>query len=60
MKQDMNIKFKGVKSMSKNYEDFIKSKIIKIKDSGFKINESELNKNLFDFQKHIVHLLLQY
>ena len=59
MKQDMNIKFKGVKSMSKNYEDFIKSKIIKIKDSGFKINESELNKNLFDFQKHIVKKALQ-
>lgn len=36
------------------YEEFLKSKQKTIKKSGFDIEEKELNKNLFDFQKHIV------
>jgi superfamily II DNA or RNA helicase len=40
--------------MNQKYEDFLKSKITKVSQSGFDISESELNPALFDFQKHIV------
>ena len=36
------------------YEDFLKQKVKSIVKSGFKVNESELNSNLFDFQRFIV------
>jgi len=36
------------------YAKFLESKIFNAVDSGFKIDETKLNKNLFDFQKHIV------
>lgn len=36
------------------YEDFLKSKIKTIHESGFEVNESDLNPLLFDFQKYIV------
>lgn len=42
-----------------NYEEFIKSKQKQIIDSGFDIDESELNKNLFLFQKFIVKKALK-
>lgn len=37
-----------------NYSDFLETKKKKVIESGFDIDESQLNKNLFDFQKHIV------
>lgn len=42
-----------------NYEEFLKTKVTKIQDAGFEVKESELNKNLFDFQKEIVKLALK-
>lgn len=36
------------------YEDFLKQKVKSIIKSGFEVNESELNSNLFDFQRFIV------
>lgn len=38
----------------KNYEDFLKSKTITDKKSGFAVKLEELNKQLFDFQKIVV------
>ena len=37
-----------------NYSDFISTKIISVKSSGFNIEKSDLNKELFDWQKDIV------
>lgn len=36
------------------YDEFLKTKVKSIQDSGFNIPESELNPKLFDFQKYIV------
>ncbi len=36
------------------YQDFLKTKSKKIIQSGFEINDSELNSHLFDFQKFVV------
>jgi DNA modification methylase len=36
------------------YQEFLKQKIKSIPDSGFDIEESQLNAKLFDFQKYIV------
>ena len=41
------------------YEEFLKSKEKTFIESGFEINESELNENLFPFQKHIVKKALK-
>lgn len=41
------------------YEDFLKQKVKSIIKSGFEVNESELNSNLFDFQRFIVKRALQ-
>jgi len=41
------------------YKDFLESKKATIIDSGFEVNESELNSNLFDFQKYIVKTALK-
>jgi DNA modification methylase len=41
------------------YEEFLKSKIKTIQESGFEIDESELNPSLFDFQKYIVKRALK-
>jgi len=40
--------------MDVNYQELLERKIKKVQQSGFKIKESQLNKHLFDFQKHIV------
>ena len=37
-----------------NYEEFLKSKRIEIKNSGFNLKKEDLNKKLFEFQKDIV------
>lgn len=42
-----------------NYQEFLKSKTKNHLDSGFEINEDELNNNLFDFQKYIVKIALK-
>lgn len=42
-----------------NYEEFLKSKQKTFIESGFEVNENELNANLFDFQKHIVKIALK-
>lgn len=36
------------------YIEFLNSKVKRINDSGFDVNPSALNNNLFDFQRHIV------
>lgn len=45
--------------MSTNYTDFLKSKQKNHVQSGFDCNDSDLNKNLFDFQKFIVKRALK-
>ncbi|KKK49276.1 hypothetical protein LCGC14_3136710, partial [marine sediment metagenome] len=42
-----------------SYKDFLKSKITTYQDSGFDIDESKLNKNLFPFQKICVKTALK-
>ena len=42
-----------------DYKTFLKNKFKNIQESGFEIKESELNKNLFDFQKRIIKTALQ-
>ena len=37
-----------------NYNQFLESKIKRYENAGFEVSESDLNPNLFDFQKHIV------
>ena len=41
-----------------DYEKFLKTKEKTFISSGFDVEENELNKNLFDFQKHIVKIAL--
>jgi DNA modification methylase/superfamily II DNA or RNA helicase len=41
------------------YKEFLKSKKKSFIESGFDVDESQLNKNLFDFQKHIVKRALK-
>lgn len=45
--------------MDKKYKEFLESKIKSFINSGFEIEESELNSNLFDFQRHIVKTALK-
>ena len=40
--------------MKMNYEDFLKTKELQSIETGFDVDKSELNDNLFDFQKDIV------
>lgn len=42
-----------------NYNDFLKSKIKRITNSGFEISQDTLNKNLFPFQRFIVQRALK-
>lgn len=42
-----------------NYQEFLKSKVKTHQKSGFDIEESDLNKNLFPFQKYIVKKALK-
>jgi DNA modification methylase len=42
-----------------NYTEFLQTKKKSFLESGFEINESELNINLFDFQKYIVKRALK-
>lgn len=41
------------------YEEFIQNKINTKPDSGFNVDQKDLNSNLFDFQKHIVQKALK-
>ena len=41
------------------YSDFLKSKAIAAKPSGFEIDKSELNRNMFDFQKDLCRWALK-
>jgi DNA modification methylase len=41
------------------YQEFLKTKRKTFIESGFDVNENKLNKNLFDFQKHIVKTALK-
>jgi hypothetical protein len=41
-----------------NYQEFLETKKKTFIESGFDIDESQLNKNLFDFQKHAVKTAL--
>ena len=36
------------------YKEFLKSKVQRVTEAGFTVDESMLNKNLFDFQRYIV------
>jgi DNA modification methylase len=42
-----------------NYHEFLETKKKSFISSGFEIKESQLNKNLFDFQRHIVKIALK-
>ena len=42
-----------------SYEEFLETKKIKPIISGFDVSDSELNSNLFDFQKAIVKWALK-
>lgn len=42
-----------------NYQEFLKSKIKSLQETGFDIKQEQLNKNLFDFQKFIVQKALK-
>ena len=42
-----------------NYTEFLQTKKKSFLESGFEINENELNSNLFDFQKYIVKRALK-
>ena len=41
------------------YTEFLQTKVKTVQDSGFDIQESELNSKLFDFQKYCVRLALK-
>ena len=41
------------------YKEFLDTKIKRHQKSGFKIDESKLNTNLFDFQRFIVKKALE-
>ena len=45
--------------MNMNYKEFLKTKDKSFIDAGFDIKQSELNSNLFDFQKHVVQIALK-
>ena len=45
--------------MDKSYSEFLESKRKSFIDSGFEIEENELNSNLFDFQRYIVKTALK-
>ena len=47
------------KEMSKNYDEFLNKKKIKLVEFGFEINENEINPMLFDFQKFCVKRALK-
>jgi DNA modification methylase len=45
--------------MTKEYLEFLERKKQTIQDSGFEINDADLNASLFDFQRHIVKTALR-
>lgn len=47
------------KSINMNYQEFLESKIKRVQDSGFDIEETDLNPLLFDFQKYCVKRALK-
>ncbi len=50
---------KDIKNNKMQYKDFLKTKSKSHIDSGFEINEEQLNPKMFNFQKHIVKIALQ-
>ena len=42
-----------------DYLKFLEQKKVQHTDSGFVVSNSDLNKNLFDFQRHIVKTALR-
>ena len=42
-----------------DYQEFLETKKKSFIESGFEIDQSELNSNLFDFQKHIIQIALR-
>lgn len=44
----------GNQLVNNDYLSFLESKIKSVSESGFNVSESDLNKNLFDFQRYIV------
>lgn len=45
--------------MMEDYSNFLESKKKTFIESGFEVNENELNSNLFDFQRFIVKTALK-
>ena len=45
--------------MNTAYQDFLSTKIQRVADSGFDIEESQLNPQLFDFQRYCVRWALK-
>lgn len=45
--------------MKNDYKEFLKQKVKSVQESGFEVNESELNAGLFPFQKWIVKRALK-
>jgi len=41
------------------YKEFLETKEKSFVDAGFEVDESKLNNNLFDFQKHVVQIALK-
>jgi len=41
------------------YKEFLETKVKNHIESGFNVDELELNENLFDFQKHIVKIAIR-
>jgi hypothetical protein len=45
--------------MTTTYEDFLKTKVKTIQESGFEVEDSQMNPKLFDFQKYCVKRALK-
>lgn len=54
MRFDRSLNAHLLQNNEMNYKDFIQTKSIKVVASGIKVEKSELNPDLFDFQKDIV------
>lgn len=44
---------------NQDYLDFLETKKVRAKQSGFDVDESDLNENMFDFQKYCVRRMLK-
>lgn len=50
---------KSIELAMDEYETFLQRKIIRVSESGFTVNDDELNPHLFDFQRWIVRTALK-